>query len=191
MAEAALTRQDTGDSFTPDVVVSLGYSRSAKISEHPVEDGSSIADHSQSGNLPISMTAIVTESPYARRGEFGGVARIRAARDWLESAMLAGDLLTLTSKRMGSTSNCLIKRLQWPVTVERKVTFTIELVQITIATSTSIVISESAVAESEDSAYSFADEVDIGEQATSTTEGDEAAEEGDKSALAALWDSIG
>lgn len=191
MPEAYLVRQDNGDRFTPDVVMSIGYSRDAKITSHPIEDGSTVSDHSQPGNMPITLKAMVTETPFAFAGQVGGISRVRQAAEWIDTAMKSGALLTLVSRRMGSKANCLLKGFNYTVDSRRRLIFDVRIVQVTIATATEIMISEEDIAESEDSSYSYTDEVDVGEQATTTTETDETAEEEDISALAALLDSIG
>lgn len=53
-----------GGSLGIDAVISDSQSYSAKITQKPVEDGSSISDTKVVGNLKISLEGIVTNTPY-------------------------------------------------------------------------------------------------------------------------------
>jgi hypothetical protein len=187
----SIVRED-GTTLTFDAVPRLGFSPSVNVTDHPIEDGSVISDHAQAQPLLISITGLVSESPFTSTSSTGGAARVLAAIDFLKAC--EGQLVSVVSDRLGTFENCLVTRYPYDLTVKRSLVFEVELKQVRIATAGSVTLPVGTASEEvEDSAAS---EVDVGQQATTTTASDTngegaAKEEADKSTLLELAEALG
>lgn len=154
-----------GTSFTPDAVMKEDIVQDVRVTDHPIEDGSSVSDHSQTLPLRIVITCLVTESPISSfESEIDGVQRILDAFSFLNGAV--GQLLSYQSDRYGLYESMMIEGFPSSVTKMRSAPFTISLKQVKIATFATVDIAPedpAPVAEA-----GAPDEVDTGEQPTDT-----------------------
>lgn len=167
-----LTRLDDNASLTFDATPRVSFSQTAQITTHPVESGSDVSDNSRANQLSIRLVGIVTETPLGTVASTGGAAAVIAARDFLNSSLLEGRLLKLTC-RLGVFTNLLVGGLPHDLTVQRSLTFNLDLKQVRIASSQSVTIDVSSPVDEtssggEDYSAGFADEDDSGEQATTS-----------------------
>lgn len=173
-----------GTLLRPDTVLSEDYSEDVFVTSHPTEDGSVVSDHAQRMPRVITIVAVVTESPMSAFNVVDGVQRVLDARGFLLGAI--GQLITYQSDRLGLFENMMITGFPHRVEKARSLTFTITIKEVIIATFASVEIpAEAPVPVAEGGAP---DEVDTGEQGTSTP--DEEKAEQDTSILAGIVDSF-
>lgn len=156
----SIIRQDGTASLTFDAATE-DYSPAIDVTEHPIEDGSSVTDHAQIRPLVFGITGTVTESPFSDTEE-GGPARVERARDFLEAAQ--GQLLEVETDRWGTIRNVMLTGWPHQVTSRRSTTFgcTFKVVKIARAGRATIpprIVSDSVAA-------GAPGEVDAGEQPT-------------------------
>lgn len=162
----ALIAQD-GTQLTFDVVREYGVSRSVTVTEHAVESGANISDHAR--NNPTSFTCIgrVTGAPWDGPGVVGGAQRMAGAIAWLE--LHARQLVTIVSARFGVMPSMVLTK--WPTKADsvERLDFQIEARQVVVATAGMVDIPPEAPA-TEEAATTLPDEVDVGEQPTTSTD---------------------
>lgn len=85
---AILQNEETFDFWLFDNVISEQYTHPANVTEYPIDRRSPVTDHRQRQQKSISLTLLVTGTPYATNplnSEQGtGYERIQNVRDWLE-----------------------------------------------------------------------------------------------------------
>lgn len=177
---AYLRRQSDGSLWLPDAVREVSMDARWTVTDHPVESGLSVSDHVQVNPQTVTLTAVITENPTAPA--VGGPQRVREALAWLRETADAGELVDIYTTRLGVLTNYLIAAVPHGLDAVSRVVFPIELREVRIAQVSTIQIDVETVAES--SAASAPAEVDLGEQATTATEGEQ--EEADQSLLLSL-----
>ena len=183
---AILVRQDDGERWTPDVVVRVSVDESWEVPSHPVEEGISPSDHTRTQPASLTISVVLTENPTA--GEFtGGRADLQRRVAWLRDTATAGQRIDIITTRLGTFTSYQIVNLPLVIDNVQRLAFDLQLQQVRVATSSTVLISVETTAD--DTATGAPDEVDTGEQAT-TTDTDEAAAEVDQSTLAALIDWV-
>lgn len=196
MARYRLTRAD-GRSLTFDGVASISFSTSNRVTDHPVENGATISDHIQPLPDEVTVVGLVSESPLSWQSARGGEAHVAAAIRFLQESRR--ELLTLSGPRIGTLSNLALTRFPYEVTAMRGLSLQVGLRRVTVAEAGSVVISvsdpvntESADGTGTDYANAFADEVDVGSQATTEVGDDEAAQVGEDTSILQGWvDALG
>ncbi len=127
-----------------DAVIRIAYSESDSVTDNPVESGVTPSDHAQKNPLLISMTAIVSTTPFAAVATVGGAARLQAAETFLQACR--AELVSLVDDVRGTATSLQITRFAWVVDVKKRWEFGIEFKQVRIATATTVVL-PAAVAE--------------------------------------------
>ena len=133
MAERVHLERPDGAGWTFDAWFEGVFGGSSTITEHPIEDGATISDHSQYEPLQITMDLGVTETPGEALDLPVGQERIDRAREFLQAAGRAGDPLTVTIPRMGVFEQMVLE--SWPNTIDSRKSSRFEVVikQIEIA----------------------------------------------------------
>lgn len=184
--EAILVRRSDGSTWVPDVVVSVDTSTDWSVTDHPVEEGVSVSDHVQRQPTEVTLSVVLTENPTKVGGRVGGPIHLQQSLEWLRETADAGELVDIVTRRDGVMQGFAITSL--PFTMDRvaRLAFPLTLreVRVAVATTVQITVEETA----SDTATGAPDEVDVGEQSTTSTEEDPEAEEADQSVLAALTD---
>ena len=161
-----------GDAFQFDAWITGNFGGQAIVTDHPIEDGSRISDHSQIEPLQITLDVRQTETPLDDPDDLWfGEARITEAMDFLRRAGRAGDPLTVTIPRVGVFENMVLSA--WPNEIDRRRSsaFEVTLRQIEIAATAIVdvpieVIDPPARAGQQD-------EEDLGRQSTEEIDEDE------------------
>lgn len=186
---AFLRRQRDGATWKPDAVREVRYDLQWTVTDHPVERGLSVTDHVQAQPQSITITCVISENPTAPAE--GGRVHLRKMLAWLRETADAGDLVDVLTHKLGVSRNYVIKAAPHGIDKVSRLVFDLELREVRFATVSSIEISVEDVAE--DVAAGAPDEVDTGEQATTSTggtpEADEA-EDSDQSVLSSLVDAL-
>jgi hypothetical protein len=180
--------RDDGSALTFDGVLDYTLSSSVNVTDHPIEDGSTVSDHAQVQPKRLTVRGIVTETPYDNVDNVGGPDRVARALEFLDAA--AGELLTVVTERFGTLENMALT--SYPTTADqvRRLLFDVEFKAVRIAVAGLIDIPPSAPA-TPSAASGLPDEQDVGEQPTTSTEDEPAKEEGDTSLLLDLLTSVG
>ena len=189
MASAiSIIRASDGATFSFDVVEYYTLTSSVDVTEHPVEQGSNIADHAQVKPKVLGFAGIVSETPFDYIDTAGGPDRIKRALDFLDS--IAGQLCTVVCEVFGTYENMAITRYPARRGKLRKIDVDVEFKQVRLAEAGLITIAPSAPAANTPAAANFPDKKDIGEQPTkaapSTTQ-----DTANRSLLLDLLDSVG
>lgn len=183
---AILVRQDDSATWTPDTVVSIQLSPSWQITDHPVEQGVSVSDHIRRQPAAMTITCIVTETPTTGTG---GAAHVREKLAWLLETADAGQLVDVVTTKLGTFTGYAIQSAPHAIDNVARLEFALQLREVRIATSTTVQIDLETV--TSDVATSAPPEVHVGEQPTTNTATDEAAEDVDRSWLATTVDWLG
>lgn len=189
----AITAED-GRVLTFDAVETVSYTPSVRVSSHPLETGATVSDHAIREPMTLSASALMTASPLAGLMAAsglpsGGKGRLDAAVAFLRS--IETRPITVTTAR-GVFYPCLLTRWRHSDTKRQALKFDLSFQAVAFATSEEVVIDVPDPAPTE--AASATAPTDAGEQATTDT-GDGTAtataeEEGDQSALAAIYDAV-
>lgn len=197
-----IIRED-GRSWTFDGASQLGLSRSQRVTEHPIEDGSTIADHLARQPDREKIPAVVTAHPREDHGQPRGTARLALARAFVEGCY--GQRLTIRHETLGFLTDRVLVDHAETLSAMTRIVFNLSLKQVIIATAESVDIP--ADAPSASASEEMPDERDWVERAKEEMEevGDDAPassdstsptdteastpEEGDKSAAAEAWDA--
>ena len=176
-----------GTSFTPDSVIKETYIEDIRVTDHPIEDGSTTSDHALKLPGRIVLECLVTESPLSsgRLKLVDGVQRMTDARDVLRG--MVGQLLSYQSDRFGLIENMMLEGYPHSVDKKRAYGLTITLKEVKFAVFSSVEIPPEAPAPSAETGAP--DGVDTGEQPTETPNDQDAAE--DKSWLLDGLEGIG
>lgn len=127
----ALIRQSDRSVLVFDVVEQERYDEGADVTEHAVESGAPISDHSRTRSPTVTLTARMTESPLAYRGGPAGPARLIAALAWLRASM--GEPVDVVSARLGTVRGCLITAIPHEIGPSRSMPITVSLRQVRLA----------------------------------------------------------
>jgi len=185
--EAVLVRQSDGSTWRPDVVVQVTPTYAWSLTDHPVEQGVVVSDHVQRQPTGVVISCVLTENPTRIGSHTGGPRHLQELVRWLhETADSDNPLVDIVTRRMGTWRNYVITGLPYTLDAVARLAFDLTLRELRVATATTVTITVEDVAD--DSAVGAPDEVDAGEQATTSTEEDEAAEEADQSVLSSLLD---
>ena len=160
-----------GDAFQFDAWISGNFGGQTVVTDHPIEDGSTISDHSQIEPLQITLDVRQTETPLDIPDDgFEGEERITEAMDFLRRVGRAGDPLTATIPRIGVFENMILAA--WPNEIDRRRSsaFEVTLRQIEIAVTAIVGVPIEFVAD--DSRSGQQEEEDLGRQSTEEIEED-------------------
>ncbi len=176
---AVLVRRSDQDTWTPDVTVRIKIDRRWTTTDHPVEQGAKVSDHSQEQPDTIVISCILDENlPSPQQG---GRTHLRRMVKWLEETGDAAEVIDIRTRRLGLFRGYVLTAAPMPIDNVSRLELELELREVRIATATIVQISVETV--TDDVATGAPDEVDAGEQGTETTEDDAAAEESDSSIL--------
>lgn len=134
---AAVFIRETGESIALDNTFDVTVTYASTISEHPVESGANVADHSQPRTPEIVVSGLVTESPRVVPGREvtyeGADNRAREIIASLVAAKNDGALLTAVLPGHGVFENVVVASIRPSVTNIKGTRFNITLRQIRIA----------------------------------------------------------
>lgn len=184
--EAWLVRQDDGQVWAADAVLQAHLDRSWAVTRHPVEKGAQISDHVQPEAGVVTLSVVLTENPSAP-GVQGGPEHLRSALQWLTDTADAGRLVDVVTRRLGILQSYQITAVPTTLDNVARLRFDLQLQQVRLASATLVQISVDTT--SGTTAVGAPDEIDVGEQAT-TTDTDASAAEADQSVLAGLIDWV-
>lgn len=126
--------RDNGDSLTFDGWEDGSRSGKATLTEHPIEDGSSVVDHSQRENTMLSLTVKQSEFPINQTdSNTYGEARVLEALNFLEEIGSTGEPVTIEIPRLGVYEGYVLQ--SWPTNIlpTREGSFSLKFRQIVIA----------------------------------------------------------
>lgn len=128
-----LVRKEDGAYLGFDAILDETYSPTIATTDHPVEDGSSIVDHARVQPLSFTVTALVTESPYApaEGAVTAGEQRVREALDFLRGC--EGKLVDVATVRNGTIGGCLLTGYPHSFDAKRRLQFQLGFKQVRIA----------------------------------------------------------
>lgn len=131
--------RNNGSRLTFDAVPRLQEAPSITLSQHPLEDGGTITDHSYKNNTPVGLQGVVTYSPLETQTQeetATGAERVAAARAFL--ADLDGELVTLDSS-VGTWEGVVVTRFgaRWVARADAAV-FDIEVQEVRLASAESV-----------------------------------------------------
>lgn len=132
-----LVRRDTGAGLTFDGA-EVRLVSSANVSEHPVETGAPVSDHSQREARSAAIQGRITESPFAP-ADTSGPERITAALAFLDGVLDDGAPLDVyLGERLGFLSPALLVRFEAPITARRGVTIPLLVREVRFAVAESV-----------------------------------------------------
>ena len=126
------------DTLTIDAVPTFTVDRSANITDHPVESGGSITDHSQRLPWTVTLRGLQTETPFLADVFGVGPSRIADTLAWLDAS--TGQLLTLAVPDSPTIRNLMIQSAPYTGNVSNSVELTVTLKQVLIVDSQSVAI---------------------------------------------------
>jgi hypothetical protein len=157
-----------GESLTFDATAEVRFAPSIRITEHPIEDGSLVADHAQANPTPVLITGLVSNAPLDNGANLTATRQIDAVR-FFES--IIGELVTVTSDRIGTVGSLMLAA--YPHSFRQApLFFDVELRPVVLAEAGVVFIPVSAPAAAQQ--VGFPDATDSGEQPTTTTNASEA-----------------
>ena len=118
-----ITRVDNGAQLGFDAVTLMNATFSVGVTEHPIEEGAAVTDHTQKLPDNLAVQAIISETPAQARPGLPIENRIEAARDFLTQS--AGLELTLESPRFGQRTPYVLTTYTEPITIERGARFSL------------------------------------------------------------------
>lgn len=109
------------EAFRFDAVISRGHSRSSQITDSPLEDGSTVADHIILAPATLQLEALVSDHPLdkaEREASYTNIlTRSESAAAFLEQLWREKTLLTVTT-RLHVYRDMVIERLDWQESAE-------------------------------------------------------------------------
>lgn len=129
-----LTNTETFASLLLDVL-RVDFSPEALVTEHPIELGANVTDHTQVRPYRFAVEAIVTASP---RGVVPAPTALQVATSYLEGAV--GQLLNVVIDGVGTFNNYTLEACPYSVTSRQSRVFSLRFKQIRIAASVSVTI---------------------------------------------------
>lgn len=163
---ASVIRQDGRGTWTFDATETEDFDPQIEVTDHPIEDGSTVSDHANAKPLTIRLPGLVTETPFADGFKATAPNRVKKAVEFFRA--LEGKLVTVVSQKLGSFENCLLTGYPHTVTVREGVVLQCGFKQITVAQSEQVELPPERIAPKHEA--SVADEQDVGRQATSEEE---------------------
>lgn len=152
-----------GETLTFDAWIAGSIAGDATVVDHPIEDGSSVSDHSQADPISFTLEVRQTENPI-RDTETVGEERVLEAFEFLEEARQEGAPLTVTLPRVGVYENMVVASRPMEIDQRREGRFEVTLKQIEIATVTLVDVPIEAVEPSARAGQQ--EEEDLGRQST-------------------------
>lgn len=156
-----------GTELLLDGVQEYGVQNAVTVTAHTVESGSNISDHARSDPKRFTAVVRVSASPLGAVSGPDGNQRLNAAVAWLDAH--ARQLITIVSQRFGTMTSMVLTKWPTKATVMDHLDFQIEAVQVVIAVAGLVDIPPEAPS-TDEAAVTLPDEVDVGEQATTTTD---------------------
>lgn len=144
--------------FAADATISGNFDDTATVTEHPVEFGVDVADHSQRQPLRFTLRLMKTRTPVLIPAS---PVVVETSIRFFEDAF--GKLLTVVVPRAGTFTNCLLERMNHTVdTNNGGIVFDLAFKQVRLASPISILIPPRLPAAP--SAVGIADAADAGTQ---------------------------
>lgn len=116
----------TGETLTFDGWISGSLGGASTITDHPVEDGSTISDHSQHDPRSVTLQVSQSESPIDDDGGPFGEARVQAAIEFLEAIGRSGEPVDVEIPRVGLLTDYVLAR--WPAEIDVRKSAAFEVV---------------------------------------------------------------
>lgn len=146
-----ILRNLDGSSLTPDACLTENWAPTAKLTQHPIEDGSVVSDHLVALPWVYTATIVVSETPLASTGaQTSGVDRVQSARKFLEGLLglaapgrraARGDLRVLIGTiKYGALDNMALTSFRHVVDTEAGLTTELVFEQVQIARGVSVAI---------------------------------------------------
>lgn len=169
---AASFTRETGEVVYLDNTFEVAPVHTSTVSEHPVEEGVNVADHSQPRAPELTITGIVTETPLLVAGRPISVPNVdnrgREILAALRAAKDDGALLAVVVPGEGLFEDMAITSIRSTVTNVNAKRVTVTLRQVRIAKSVSVNIPP--LLPNPDASPGLPDEQDVGRQATTNPE---------------------
>lgn len=131
---AVIIRADTGKSLTTDGVTGETYTPSAAVTAHPVEDGTTIADHVQRLPYTYSLTALWTPTPAPERaGDLPtGADRIYTVKQFIEELFNTPTTVDIYTAKGDVLLNAVLTRATYPTPTHTGLVVTLEFQEVLI-----------------------------------------------------------
>lgn len=129
----------TAEPLTFDAQTSEDYDDSAQVTDFPLEDGASITDHRQRKPRTLSITGIISESPFEEQGQDLGEADVGGRRGLAALQYFErneDNLFTWVSSRFGAIPNLALEMYKTEVPKQAATRFSIKLKQVRFAETT-------------------------------------------------------
>lgn len=125
-----------GTSLRMDATIELAFSPDIVMSEHAVDDGSSVVDMVIERGLPFTIRGVVSGTPLGLPGGVGNPRRLQDARDFLHACV--GEKLTVVDPRLRPITNCLLGPFPHALTIMNGITFEISMKRVQFATTDTV-----------------------------------------------------
>lgn len=168
MARRLTLQTDDGETLAADGWITGVVDGEATVTDHPVEDGSTISDHVQAQPVQITLEIRQTETPLEGADGPTGEERVQQALRFLEDARQAGELLTVDLPRVGVYENMVVASRSMEIDQRKEGRFEVVLRQIEIAEVSIVSVPIEAV--EPPSRAGQQDEEDLGRQSTDEQE---------------------
>lgn len=187
MSSVIITRLPDLTTFEFDLVEEENYDESVKVTEHPVETGSSPSDHAAEEPIKIAMRLMVTETPLIGQQPVGAVGSLRVflATKFLQECKKKA--LNVTTTQDGTFTNLMIESFSYSKNIAKNRIFDVKFKQVRFGVAQTVQIPPTAPAKAAKTGASTAQ--NAGQQATSATS--TASSATDQSSLYSVLSSIG
>lgn len=182
---ALMIRRSDGSQMRLDNTRIETFVPALSVTSHPVEGGGEVSDHVQRLPMRITLSGYMTESPYdtPSAAELGaGTDRLLRFLEWMRAS--EGELLDITSVRLGVFTSFVIERYPHRISSMRNLPIDIAFREIVVAESGLVVIPPLQPPAAQQ--VGFPDAQDAGTQAT-----EESSDAADQSTAFSLLQSLG
>ena len=122
--------------YRADALLAANFDDTAVVTEHPIEIGLDISEHSQRNPLRFTLTVMKTTTPILIPAS---PLVVEQSIRFFENAF--GKLLTVAVPRSGTYTNCLIERAAYTIdNVNGRIVHDLAIKQVRLATAVSILI---------------------------------------------------
>ena len=170
---------EDGTTLALDVTLAISRSRSAAVTQHPVEQGAAVADHAQVQSDVVTLSVVVSKTPFESTSSTGGDERLREVVALLQANI--GKPCTVVDSTIpeGRVENVVLTRAPESYSVVKRLGLDLEFVEVRFASVSSVEIPPRAPAQGAQG--SAPDGVESGEQPT-----EEATEQEDETSRSTL-----
>lgn len=145
MPKAAITIEETGESFLFDNINSESYDEPVEVTDKTVEEGSPVADNANAQPRSGTIEYVVSEGEPSTEGQPPPEAKIEEAREFLRRAK--EKFVTLETSKFGAISQRLIENFPHDIDTQNAVIFPVSFIEYDIAKRASVEFPDSLAVE--------------------------------------------